>query len=238
MALVDIIAIALVDNDAIGDLHDASFDTLQLVACACYLDEEEEVDHRVASRLTLSDTHRLDEYLVEASCLTEDNGLASLSSHTTQGTCRRAGANEGVRVLRQFLHTRLVAEDRTLGALARGIDGENGQASALLLQHVDAELIDRGGLASAWHTTDAHTHGVATIGQTLIDHFLRLSLMIGVDTLDEGHCLREDGDIALEDAFYHVGSRKLTTTDAIALQIGVDDGGLLHPTIHLQACIF
>ena len=75
-------------------------------------------------------------------------------------------------------------------------------------------------------------------GQALIDDFLRLRLMIGIDTLNEGHCLREDGDIALEDAFDHLRSCELTTTETVVFHIGVDDGGLLYPTVDLQTCIF
>ena len=62
--------------------------------------------------------------------------------------------------------------------------------------------------------------------------------MVGVDTLDEGDGLREDGDIALEDAFHHLGGREFTTAEAVALQVGIDDGGLFHTAVHLQACIF
>ena len=67
-ALIDIVSVAFVDDDAVGHFHDAALDALQLVACACQLDEQEEVDHRVTGRLALSHTNRLDENLVETSC--------------------------------------------------------------------------------------------------------------------------------------------------------------------------
>ena len=79
---------ALVDDDAVGDLHDAAFDALQLVACACHLDEQEEIDHGVTGRLALSHTDSLHEDMVETRRLTEDDGLTRLAGHTTQGACR------------------------------------------------------------------------------------------------------------------------------------------------------
>ena len=40
LTTVYIIAVALVDDDAIGDFHDATLDTLQLVASASHLDKQ------------------------------------------------------------------------------------------------------------------------------------------------------------------------------------------------------
>ena len=204
LTTVHIVAVALVDDDTIGDLHDAALDALQLVARTCHLDKQEEVDHRVTGGLALSDTDGLDEDLVKARSLTEDDGLTRLTGHTAEGTCRRTRTDEGVRMLGEFLHARLVAEDRALGALAGGVDGQHSQTAALLTEHMHAELIDAGRLAGSRHTTDTYTHTVAAIGQTLVDHLLRLRLMVGIDTLNEGDSLRQHGDIALEDAFNHL----------------------------------
>ena len=87
LTTVDIIAVALVDDDAVRNLHDTAFDALQLVACACYLNEQEEVDHRVTGCLALPYSNSLDEDLVEARSLAEDDGLTSLTGHATQRTC-------------------------------------------------------------------------------------------------------------------------------------------------------
>ena len=62
--------------------------------------------------------------------------------------------------------------------------------------------------------------------------------MVGIDTLNEGDSLRQDGDIAFHDAFNHLGCRQLTTAHATALQVGVDDGWLCYATIDLQTSIF
>ena len=138
-------------------------------------------------------------------------------------------------MLRQFLHARLVTQDTTLGALRTGVDGQHGQLAAMLLQHVDAKLVDRGRLACARHTADTHTDRVAAIGQTAVNDLLRLRLMVRIDALDKGDGLAEDGDITFDDALDHLGHRQFTTAETRTLQVGIDDALLLYAAIHLQA---
>ena len=88
-------------------------------------------------------------------------------------------------MLSEFLHTCLIAEDRALRTFAGWVDSEDGQASAFLLQHMDAELVDTRRLACARYTTDTHPHATSTVGQTTVDDLLCLGLVVGVDTLDE-----------------------------------------------------
>ena len=138
----------------------------------------------------------------------------------------------------QLLHAGLVAQNAALGTLAAGVDGQHGQFAALLLQHVDAELVDAGRLACAGYAADADAHGVATVGQTLVDDLLSLLLVVGIDALDQRDGLRENGDVALDDAFHHFCRGQLSATDALALQVGIDNTGLLYATVDLQAGIF
>ena len=81
VTLLDIVAVAFVDDDAVADFHDAALDALQVVARSCQLDEQEEIDHGVTRRLALSYAYRLDEYLVETGSLAEDDGLTGLAGH-------------------------------------------------------------------------------------------------------------------------------------------------------------
>ena len=138
----------------------------------------------------------------------------------------------------ELLHARLVAQDAALGALGRGVDGEDGEAPALLLEYMDAKLVDAGRLAGTRHATDADAHAVAAVGQTLVDDLLSLGLVFGLDALYQRDGLREDGDVALDDALYHFGDRELTAPEAVAAQVGVDDGGLFYAAVDLQAGIF
>ena len=92
-------------------------------------------------------------------------------------------------MLGQFLHAGLIAKDRTLGTLTGGVDGQDSQLAALLLQHMNAKLINTRRLACTRHTTDTNADAVAAIGQTLVDDLLSPCLMVGVHALDEGHRL-------------------------------------------------
>ena len=84
LCLLYIISIGLVDNDTIGHLHDTAFDALQLISRTGQLDEQEEVDHRVNSRLTLSDTHRFNEYGIEAGSFAQNDRFACFAGDTSQ----------------------------------------------------------------------------------------------------------------------------------------------------------
>ena len=84
LALIDILTIALIDNYAVGYFHYAALDSLEFITSASQLDEQEEINHRVACRLTLTNTDSFNKYLVESGSLAEDNGLTSLAGHTAQ----------------------------------------------------------------------------------------------------------------------------------------------------------
>ena len=84
--------------------------------------------------------------------------------------------------------------------------------------------------------TDAHTDTVAAIRQTLVDDLLGTCLVVGIDALDEGDGLREDGDVSLEDALYHLSDGEFPA--ARTLEVWVYDRWLVDTAVHLQACIF
>ena len=79
-----ITTVALVDSYTVSHLHYSSFDTLQFVACAGHLQQQEEVHHRVCSGLRLSDANGLDEYGVEPGSLAQHDRLARLACHTAE----------------------------------------------------------------------------------------------------------------------------------------------------------
>ena len=103
---VNIVTVAFVDDDAVGHLHYSAFDALQLIARSSELDDEEEVDHRMAGRLALSYAYGLDEYLVKTGSLTQDDGLTRLACYAAEGACRGAGTYERVGVHTELFHAR------------------------------------------------------------------------------------------------------------------------------------
>ena len=82
--LLYVVAVRLIDDDTVRHLHDASLDTLQLVTRPGKLNQQEEIYHRVDSRLALPYSDRLYKYLVESGCLTKDYGLTRLAGYTSQ----------------------------------------------------------------------------------------------------------------------------------------------------------
>ena len=144
LTAVDIVTVTLVDDDTIADFHDTTLDALQLIARTSHLDKQEKVDHRVASRFTLPHSNGLNENLVEACGLTQDDGLTRLTGHTAKRACRRTRADERRGMLCQLLHARLIAKDTALGTLAGRVNGQHGELTAMLLQHMNTKFINRG----------------------------------------------------------------------------------------------
>ena len=85
---VHVVAVALVDADAISHFHNATLDALQFIACAGELNQQEEIHHRVNGGFALAHTHGLDKDIVVAGSLTEHDGFARLASHTAKRSSR------------------------------------------------------------------------------------------------------------------------------------------------------
>ena len=78
LGFLDIISVSLVDDDAVGHFHNAALDALQFVTRTCKLDQQEEIDHGMYGRFTLSHTDCFNKDLVETGCFTQDDGLTGL----------------------------------------------------------------------------------------------------------------------------------------------------------------
>ena len=81
LALIHVVPVAFVDDDAVGHLHDTAFDALQLISRTGQLDEQEKIYHGMTGRFALSHAHRLHENLVETGSLAQDDRLTRLASH-------------------------------------------------------------------------------------------------------------------------------------------------------------
>ncbi len=230
---VDVVAVGLVDNNAVSHLHDAALDALKFVARACKLDQQEEVDHRMDGSLALTYADSLYKYIVVARRLTEHNRFAGLAGHSAERTGRRAGTDERRRMDGEFLHPRLVAEYRSLGALARRIDGEHREFAAVA-QHMQAEHINRRTLACTGHTGDAYSARAARKRQTLLDHFLGYGLMVGAETLDKRDRPAEHSHIALQYALDKLRRRRQRFAFGTFVKVWVDRRRLCHAAIDRQ----
>ena len=188
---LQIVAISLINDNAIGHFHDAAFDALQLIARTRQLYQQEEVYHRMYGSLTLPHPYRLYKYLVETGSLTKHNRFTRLACHATQRTGRGTGTYEGLGMNGELLHTRLITENTAFAAFAARVNGKNGQLAAVFLQYMQAKYINRGTFTGTGHTTDTHTDGVARIGQTLLYHLLRHSLVLRFHTFHQCYSLAE-----------------------------------------------
>lgn len=125
-------AVGFIDGDEVSQLHDAALDALQFVSGAGKHDEEEEIDHVVDGGLGLADADGFNEDVLVAGRLAEEHGLASALGNAAQRAARWRGSDEGHGAGGESGHAGLVTEDAAAGELAAGIDGQNGDALAVL----------------------------------------------------------------------------------------------------------
>ncbi len=86
------VAVGLVDDDQVGQLHDPPLDALQLVAAAGGHEQGEQVDHVGDRHLGLADADGLDEHDVEPGRLAQQHGLTGAAGDTPRGgRCRGRG---------------------------------------------------------------------------------------------------------------------------------------------------
>ena len=156
----------------------------------------------------MAHAYGLDEDGVVAGCLAEHDRLACLARHTAQRACRGGRTDEGVLLLAQPLHARLVAEDGTACALAARVDGQDSKLVSLP-EHVHAESVDARGLACARHAGDADAARVARIGQALLDDLLRQDLVPVGCRFHQRHGPAEHADIAFADALHELAGGEL-----------------------------
>ncbi len=186
-------------------------------------------------RLALPHAYGLHEYIVIARGLAQHDGLACLARHAAERSCRGGRTDKGVGMLRQLLHACLVAEYTALGALGAGVDGQHRQFTALL-QHMQSEHVDAGGLAGTRHAGDADSARIAGIGQAFLYHLLRQRLMRLGAAFDQGHRAAQDADIALQYPLHIIVGRKLHLT-GMRTAIGIHTRLRRYSAVHLQSLV-
>jgi hypothetical protein len=149
-----------------------------------------------------------------------------------------ADSNDLNEVKLLITHACLVAKDATFRALTTWVDCENCKPSAVLLEDMNAELVDTCALACTRHAANADAHAVAGVRQALLDDFLRNDLMLGNRAFDESDGLPKNRDVSFQDALHIVGSGEATTCKTIAVEVRIDDRDRTYATVHSQACIF
>ena len=179
------VAVGLVDDHEVGELHDPALEALQLVAAARRDEHEEEVDHRRDLHLRLPDADRLDEHDVEAGGLAQQHRLARARARrrrgcrrsATGGRTRRASASScSIRVLSPRIEPPLrVLDGSTASTATRWPCSTRWTPSASM--NVD--------LPGARRAGDADTHRATGVRQHLGEQRLGLGAVVGPRRLDQ-----------------------------------------------------
>ena len=220
-----LVDVGLVDDHQVGNLHHALLDGLQIVARIGQLHQHKHVRHARHRNLALAHAHGLDDDHVVACGLADQHGLARLLGHAAQRAAAGAGADVGAFVDGEVLHARLVAQDGAARDGAGRVDGEHRHAVAQS-DEIQAQRLDKGGLAHAGHAADAQTKRFAGVGQQRCEQFVALRAVIGAGRFEQrdgfGHGAALHGSIAMQHAlqqraWVHATALRICSSTSLAL---------------------
>ena len=106
------LAIGFVDQDQIGNLHDAALDPLQLVAARRGEKQDEEIAHLGNHGLGLPDPHGFDQHNIEPRRLAQSHRLAGPPRDATEMGQGRRGPDKRAWLAAEPLHPGFVAQNR------------------------------------------------------------------------------------------------------------------------------
>ena len=119
------LAIGLVDDEDVGDLHDAGLERLHLVAGARHERDDRDVGGADDVDFVLADADGLDEDDVLAGGVEDQRDFAGGARQAAEVAARRHAADEDAGVGGVRLHAHAIAEDGAAGERAGRIDGDD-----------------------------------------------------------------------------------------------------------------
>src|SRR5262249_53279361 len=155
-------------------------------------------DHACDGDLRLADADGLDHHHVEAGRLAQEHRLAGSAGDAAEGAGGGRWPHERGGRARELAHPRLVAEDRPAGARARRVEGEDGDAMALL-DEPEAECLDERRLPRAGRARDADANRVTGAWEQLREQLGRLVAMVGPRRLDRRDGPRQRAPVPVAD---------------------------------------
>ena len=201
-ALVGVGPVGLVDDEDVGDLQDAGFDGLDVVAHARHSDHHHRLRRAHDLDLGLAGADRLDDDCVEAGGVQRADGVARGGGEPADTAPAGHAADEDLGVARQLLHADAVAEDRAAGEGAAGVYGDDADA-LLPLAELAGQLGHERALARSRRAGEADDVRVAAVGMQPRQHRARF----GRAVLDERDDASQRAAVAREQALYQVGLR-------------------------------
>ena len=139
-------AVALVDHEHIGDLHDSCFDGLHIVAHARHKNDDGDIRQPHNIDFVLSHADRLNQDTVAAGRVKDGGHIGGRACQAAERSARSHAADIDSRIGMVVLHADAVAQNRPAGIGAGGIDRDNPDG-VILLAIMFRELIDQRALA-------------------------------------------------------------------------------------------
>src|SRR5262249_4981536 len=91
-----IVAVGLVDYDAVNHLDDTAFDSLKFVTGSGNHQEQKKVGHGADLNFRLPDTHGFDQNILVSSGFADQHALAGAAGHAAKAAARRRGADKAL----------------------------------------------------------------------------------------------------------------------------------------------
>lgn len=154
-------AVGFIDDEDVGDLHDAGFEALDVVAHAGDEDDDGDVGQAGDLDFILADADSFEEEDVLAAGLDEEGYVSGGVREPAEGAAGRHRAGVKAGIAEALLKADTVAEDGAAGEGTGGIDGDDADGFAGRAI-VGGEAIDEGALAGSGRASDADADGSAS----------------------------------------------------------------------------
>ncbi len=160
LQLIDAGAVGFIDDEDVGDFHDAGFDGLDVVAHAGNEHDYRHVGKRRDIDFILTDADGFDDDEIEAGGAEEAGEQGTGAGESAGCAARGHGADEDAGIGMVALHADAIAEDRAAGCAAGGIDGDDGDGLSAAAEF-GGQCVDERALTRAGRTGDADDEAVA-----------------------------------------------------------------------------
>src|SRR5919197_1980850 len=163
------LAIALVDDEDVGDLHDPGLDALHVVAHAGYQDQDRDVGEANDIYLVLPHPDGLNQNHVLAGRVEDSGDIRRCGCEAAQIAARRHRANvdAGIAVMSQ--HADAITENGAAAVRAGGINGDDAHGTLLLPIHA-CELIDQRAFAGTGRSSKSDDARLAGVWEQFPQH--------------------------------------------------------------------
>ena len=159
------VAVRLVDDEDVGDLHDAGLDRLHVVAHAGNKNDHRYVGQRDDVHFVLAHADGLDQHHVASAGVEHRRDVRRGAGQSAQRTARGHAADVDARIGVVRLHANAVAENRASAERTGRIDGDDANRLSLLAI-LARQLIDQRALARARRAGQAKQRGLPLYGKS------------------------------------------------------------------------